>query len=93
MGSKGRITETQSERGFGREDARARSMNEPEGSPKSGEEDARRAREDLGAPLREWGWQWLPPMGYGRPTPYELRASGKANPERLGAMERLEEPW
>ena len=93
MGSKGRITTTQSERGFGHEDARARAMNEPKGSTKSGEDDARRAREHPEAPPRDWGWRWLPPMGYGRPTPYELRTSGEANPERLAAMERVEDPW
>ena len=93
MGSKGRITTTQSERGFGHEDARARAMNEPKGSTKSGEDDARRAREHPEAPPRDWGWQWLPPMGYGRPTPYELRSRGEANPERLAAMERVEDPW
>ena len=67
-------------------------MNERQGSAKPGE-DARRAQEDPGAPPREWGWHWLPPAGYGRPTPYELRISGEANPERLAAMERIEEPW
>lgn len=67
-------------------------MSEPRGSAESGEE-PRLAREDPEAPPREWGWQWLPPPGYGRPTPYELRSRGKANPERLAAMERVEEPW
>ena len=68
-------------------------MSERQGSTKPGEDGARRAEEDPGAPPREWGWQWLPPPGYGRPTPYELRTSGEANPDRLAAMERIEEPW
>ncbi len=66
-------------------------MNERKGSTKS-MEDPRRAPEDPGAPPREWGWWWLPAPGYGRPTPYEPRIRSKASPERLAAMERVEEP-